>query len=478
MSIKLHELSGQTLQDSTGRTIKPSDTVLEVDHFSEACGEQLAQSPLNRRNNLTNHNLADAHYALFSDRVELAEKPSDPDAEKWWVEFFGTPRSRQIRASTQGRARLSETACWSIARELDTYLADLKQRREQEEAEQEQQEEKPLPEPEESTDEGEAVPADGPGEPDPETVAEMAIRSHSIREAMDKVTEKIAEHSSISAGIDDGKGLDPSLFEAMFDRVHRSERLREILDLAGSMMAFRAGKKKEREEGHDMVAGVTNSSDLSRLLPSELACLADPYLELDMLKRLTEEQTLALDKYTEVPSGQGPMVVICDGSGSMDGQPICQAKAFCLTMARIAQEQKRWICFVEFATRGQIREAVFKPEEWLQPASANSLLDWLDHFYSGGGTDFNVLRHVADSWTRLGCPVGKTDVFFITDCQARFEDRLVNYFNDWKKDNDVKCYGLAINSDVGQMPLVCDKYWPTHSMGLESSVVREILSET
>jgi len=261
--------------------------------------------------------------------------------------------------------------------------------------------------------------------------------------------------------------------------MRKSKTLRKILEISGAMMAFRGAVKKKKIEGFDSVDGVMQSGDITRLLPSELMQLAGPKaLATNMLRRLVENQTLALRKHSHEKTGRGPIVVLIDGSGSMEGswrrpgaRPIDEAKALALTMARIALEQKRWCCLIEFGRRYEWKELVLQPDKW----DAKGLTDWLEHFF-GGGTDFDCLLDVAKSWDRWKCPKGKVDFIFATDCQANLDDHVVKKFNEFRKEREVKSYGLAINADTGDLNLVCDHAVTTSSMGLESHAIREILS--
>jgi uncharacterized protein with von Willebrand factor type A (vWA) domain len=260
------------------------------------------------------------------------------------------------------------------------------------------------------------------------------------------------------------------------ERFKRSRTLQKIMDLAGANFAYRLGVKRKQEQGMDQISGVTQVGDLTRLLPSESMMLAaGPPLSTNMLRRLVENQTLALHKTKMTPVGRGPIVVVIDGSGSMSNgrgiQPIHQAKALALTMARVAKQQRRWIALVEFGNDDEWKELVMAPDAWNLP----NLLDWLEHFFSGG-TDFGVLNRVAESWPRWKCPKGQTDIIFVTDTNATLGEWIVKPFNQFKAEQNVRCYGLAINSHTGDLPLVCDRAWTTQSMGLESQPVKQLLA--
>jgi uncharacterized protein with von Willebrand factor type A (vWA) domain len=291
------------------------------------------------------------------------------------------------------------------------------------------------------------------------------------------VDEAIMLVDSITYGLTGSAAtnVDKELFQQAFDRVRKSRTLREILKLAGAMTKFRGAKRKKRVDGPEIVSGVEFNGELSRLTQTEIMNLADPDRELDLMRRIVERQALCYEKYSEEKTGNGPMIIVIDESGSMAGDPICQAKAFALTMARVAAKDKRWVQFVSFSGTGRIREELFKPEDWSSKDGNARLLDYMESFLRGG-TDFDVLHHVVNSWHRMKAPKGKTDIYIVTDCECHLNSYLVETFNDWRSKNDVKSYGLAIQSGVGNLPLICDQAWPTQSMGLDSSVVKEIIA--
>ena len=402
---------------------------------------------------------ADAFYGLFTEDVWSEENPANEDAINWWEEFFKTQEAKDIRCSTILNPAIAECCGYDIARQLDTYLVQLEEQREEQKRREEQ------------------------GEPAPErdengmSQEERNRMRQSVKEAARKAEENADDAGGIMAGMSQGfdAPLDSQRFRDMFRRISRSRMLRNILNMAGGMWEHRLGKKMIKQVGYDTVEGITQSGDWSKICESELAAFADADMEDQLLRRVSDEEALSLERYSEEPSGKGPMVVLVDESGSMGGTPICQAKAFALTMARIAQREKRWVCFASFTHgRESFKWVVFKPEEWGTPEADKRLLNWLEMFMSGG-TDFEALRYVTEEWDKMAPPEGKADMFFITDMNAHLGDDLVRHMNKWRKANDVRCFGLAIRSGTGDMPKVCDESWSIDSMGLEEQAISDII---
>ncbi len=414
---------------------------LEVDHFSIATGELLFQEHSEKQ--LSAETLTDSFHSLYAHEVAL-HPAADFKAEAWWREFFASGQAGKLRHKTVGKQMLAEAAAWEIARKLTEYI----------------------------------ILADETTGQDGESFASISGRIRSVKDACGEATKEAddAEQIGCSLGAGMGQQITMDEFKELSERMRRSKTLRTILDLAGAMMQFRSATKKKHVDGFDHVSGVMQSGDITRLLPTEIMQLAGgPTLSMNMLRRMVENQTLALKKHSIEKAGKGPIVVLIDGSGSMDTirtpRAIDEAKALALCMARIALEQKRWIFLVEFGDYDEWKELILTPDAW----DAKALVDWLEHFHDGG-TDFRCLTRLTRSWARWGCPQGKTDIVIATDCGASLDEEIVKPFNEFKKKFDVRMYGLAINSCTGDLPLVCDKAVTTSSMGLDSQPIREILS--
>jgi len=432
------DISGQMIDDR-GDHHDASPYNLEVDKFATGVGELMFQS----NNKLPAPLLADCFHACFGGEVVL-HPAADPVSAAWWRDFFTTGRASSMRSTTENNQALAETAAWKLAEELHQYRSHTSELDMQN-----------------------------------ESVRSMAQRMKSIKRGVQAAEEDVTEMSALGQGLSPGTGSTFSRDEMMkvHQRLSRSMKLKEILAIAGGMMACRRAKKKIKAEGFDHVDGITTSGDLSRMLPSELMLLGDELTELNLLRRLAEEQTLALRKHSYEPASRGPIVVAIDESSSMEdsqcggASPIVEAKAFALTMARIAQEDNRFIVLMGWSSGGKENTLVMPPDKW----DPMALLAWLDHFYYGG-TNFDFLLSIEAKWAEWKCPAGKTDVFVVTDTQANIMGYTVKAFNQFKQRERVKCYGLAIGADTGELDLICDQAWITQSMGLESKAVQEILT--
>ena len=118
--------------------------------------------------------------------------------------------------------------------------------------------------------------------------------------------------------------------------------------------------------GKSEVTGVNFGDDLTSLLPSEMALLADPATEDLFYAKLAHKELLQLDyrrdqvvEHTNLRSvpvteqvvvPRGPVIVCVDTSGSMLGDPEQVAKAMTLALARRVVTDRRNLSVIAFST--------------------------------------------------------------------------------------------------------------------------------
>lgn len=296
-------------------------------------------------------------------------------------------------------------------------------------------------------------------------------------QSLNEATEEIGElrDAQMAAGIGCGgeSKLTPAEMKNAFKRVKDSEMLKRICQLAGRYRRFaQAQQRKKVMHGRDDVVGVELAGDLGRILPQELLALGDPDLELEAMRKLVEGQMFCREFRGLEGQAKGPIVVVVDESGSMDGMPIYTAKAMSLALYWIARHQKRWCCLVGFSGTSTGNYLVIPPNS----PNAEAMFDWLEHFY-GGGTVCDVpLIELPSKWEALGCPKGKTDIICITDCGLSVPEETEKSFKAWKEREQVKLITIALGCDAGDMGLVSDKTHSVQSLGLEEDAVAEALS--
>lgn len=271
-----------------------------------------------------------------------------------------------------------------------------------------------------------------------------------------------------------GSGKIPSaVLAGMFQRVRGSERLKRICELAGRYRRFaQAQQRKKVLHGRDDAVGVVLDGDLGRLLPHEMAMIDDPDLELDLLRRLVERQCMCREYRGIESKAKGPIVVVVDESGSMNGEPIATAKAMALALAWVARHQKRWCALVGFSGGTEGTFCVIPPGKD-NPAE---LMTWLEHFYGGGTTCDVPLAVLPCRWEELGCPKGKTDIVILTDAQVNVPDEIRQSFIAFKQRENVKLISLVIGDEPGDLAAVSDRVHRVKSLALEEDGVADAMT--
>jgi Mg-chelatase subunit ChlD len=189
-------------------------------------------------------------------------------------------------------------------------------------------------------------------------------------EALRDATEGL-EHVSFlggqlpGTGTADGVARGHAAVRSLAARLKGDERLRRIAALAGRFKRIAAAKRRQRvRHGADEVTDVEQGADLGRALPVELAKLTQRLLRLDFLRALLERRSFQYRLEGTASLGKGPLVVLLDKSGSMDGPRDVWATAVALALLDQAQRERRTFALLGFDARVKF-EAVVKPAEAL-----------------------------------------------------------------------------------------------------------------
>lgn len=232
---------------------------------------------------------------------------------------------------------------------------------------------------------------------------------------------------------------------AIAQHVQQSQRLKQIAAITGRLTRI-ALKVQETKIDHppDEVTNITFGSDLARLLPSELALLAEPALEEMFFERLIENKLMQYELVGHEKQGQGPIIVAIDESGSMGGQPDTWAKAVMLAFMAIARLQDRDIAFIHFSNYQQIRVDRF-------PKGRGPYIDVMfavDHFF-GGGTVFEPWMREAMQLVQESA-FTKADVIVISDGMPNSVDQAVwAEWQTYRQQREMRAYGVLIGTEQG-----------------------------
>ena len=426
-------------------------TALEVDAWGLRRGRDLlAESERLRQACTDAFAAADFFAAGFEPDPRLTAGCVDPRRHQFLRQLLDTPEYHALHAAT----RLDDTAAAIAAGHFAEQFAKL-QKEDAKEA---------------ST--GGSAPEVGGGDLAGEMAALRAV-GKAVTEARKEVDELRDAASAMGLGAGEPGGTDPRAVAAIYKRVRNDPGLRRISELAGRFRRVAASKQRQKvTHGLDDVVGVEPGGDVGRLLPSELARLAVPELELDTLRRIVERQALCREHHAVGPVGKGPILCVVDESGSMEGSKAHTAKALALALAWVARQQRRWAGLIAYSGGSGERLLALPPGRWDETA----LCDWLSAFI-GGGSDLDVPVHeLPRMYTEIGAPPGDTDLVMITDARCRIPAELQKWFCNWRASARVRAVALVIGNPPGDLAGVCDEVHRVNAIDPAGDAVGRVLS--
>ena len=427
-----------------------SPTALSVDAWGLRRGRDLiAESERLRRAGTDEYAAADFLTAAFDPDPTLLPACTDPLRHRFLAQLLETPEYHALHADT----RLDDTAAGIAAAHFAEQFANLKK--------------------EDGTEStgGSAPPVGGTGDLAGEMAALRAV-GKAVAEAGKEVTD--LKEAAAALGMGPGEpGATTRAIAALFKMVRNDPALRKICELAGRFRRVAQSKQRQKvSHGLDDVVGVEPGGDVGRLLPSELVRLAVPELELDTLRRIVERQALCREHHSVEPVGKGPILVVTDESGSMEGRKAHTAKALALALAWLARRQRRWCGLVAYSGGSGERLLALPPGRWNESA----LCGWLSAFI-GGGSDLDVpIAELPRMYKELGAPPGITDLVMVTDARCRIPAELQSRFSEWRRAARVRVVTLVIGNPPGDLARVSDECHAVNALDPDADAVGRVLA--
>ena len=442
---------------------------------------------------------ADFNAAAFESKCELNENCTDGRRWMYMRELLETPAYKSLRKSTVMRSCAAELAATHFVRGFHSYVTIKGDEKPQltnnpmppGEGNSDQDEDSPEPEmvdPIPGSDSGQDEDSPGPDgdfpvpgsdELDIDAIDEAG---KAIQEAEKEIEEHEESANALGYGKSSGAGSTVSLDKlAEYHKyIKGSKDLRRIIELAGRFRRLAmANQRKKTKKGREEVTGIRLDGEISQLMSSEILRLADPHMEMDLIRKLVSKTALCRDFSSNETVGKGPIVVAIDESGSMRGDPSFKAKALALAFAWVAQHQKRWCSMVAFSGEGQQRTITLPPKGWKAP----ELFNWMESVF-GGYTHIPLLE-MDDIYKVAGAPKGKTDLVILTDAICKFDHYVIEGFNDWKSRADARVYSIVIDESYSDdysdqnscsMEQVSDEVFHMDSLDVDKPAISRLLS--
>ena len=429
-----------------------SPTALEVDAWGLRRGRDLiAESERLRKAGTDEYAAADFFAAGFEPEPKLTAACVDPRRHQFLAQLLDTPEYRALHADT----RLDDTAAAIAAGHFAEQFAKLQKENAKDAT-------------------GGAAPTgiEGEGSLEREMTA-LRVAGKAVAEASKAVTELREASAALGLGPGEPGGNDPRAIAELYKRVRNDPGLRRISELAGRFRRVAQSKQRQKVmHGLDDVVGIEPGGDIGRLLPSELVRLAVPELELDTLRRIVERHAICREHRAVEPIGKGPILVVTDESGSMEGAKVHTAKALALTLAWVARRQRRWCGLVAYSGRSGERLLALPPGRWDESA----LCDWLSAFI-GQGSDLDLpIEELPRMYKEIGAPAGVTDVVMVTDARARIPADLRDRFIAWKRVAKARVLTLVIDNPPGHLAAVSEEVHSVRSLAPAADAVGRVLS--
>lgn len=228
--------------------------------------------------------------------------------------------------------------------------------------------------------------------------------------------------------------------------------LRKMAELFGRMdRELRFKRSKRVVGGEDEIVDVTFGDNLRRVVPSELALLADEDWEDDFLARYAGGELLQFSTVGEENAGRGPILIVLDGSGSMAGERNIWSRATAMCLLHIARLEKRDFGLIEFSSGGQLAEWMFPAKV---PMSGEAVLDMASHMFGGGTTPVIGVARAAQVMKEAE-PFRKADVVLIGDGEASFgpEDE---HLRAQLSELGVRLFGIGIGGSFNYLESYCE----------------------
>ena len=427
-----------TSTEETTASVHP--TALDLDDWGLRRGQEvLAESDRLRQTGLDEYAIADFHGAAFEPEPILREGCVDARRHDFLAQLMQTPDYHALHQSTMLDAAASAIAAAAFAEQFGTLKEEERK---------------------------------GGGGHDREMATLRAVGR-----AVSVAAEEVEACKDACAALGMGPGSpgsnDPKVIAALFRRVRRSPVLRRICELAGRYRRVAQSRQRRKtRHGVDDVVGVVLDGDVGRLLPHELARLADDDLCDDAMRRLVERQSMCREYRAVEPVARGPIIVCTDESGSMQGEKGHAAKALALALAWVARSQRRWVTLCAYSGDSGERLLALPPGGW----DRSALLDWLEPFIGGGSSIDVPIREMPRIYRDLKAPLGETDVVFMTDALCRLPEDLRRDFRSWKASVKARLITLVIGSCPGDLGAISDEVHLVGSLDVREPGVGRVLS--
>lgn len=330
------------------------------------------------------------------------------------------PLYGELRAVTLGDDFASAFGTLTLGRALQQAIqADPDLKRLADEANEESEEG--------AEDADQAGPADAAAVPRELSNEERRAVRRALRKAADEASKSIdgAREAFRSWGTEPGELTSVPMGQrmALAEQLMRDPNLRRMADLLGRFRIMAQGARAQRVQHRTgEIVGIRVSDDVGRMLPTETVLLADPLLRGEWLRRYAEGTLLTYDERGTARQGKGPVIALCDTSGSTRGDIAIWIKAVALALMGVARSEHRPFAAVIFSSADEVVEIGFDPTDskatYLERAIKLATTQFM------GGTDWEAPVQAALGIVKRDQRMRQADIVLLTDGDCAFPERF------------------------------------------------------
>ncbi len=276
----------------------------------------------------------------------------------------------------------------------------------------------------------------------------MPDLNNMIKNAIKKTLEKAETIREVEdmvygqrAGVGHTLNLDDDISTVL--KLVRNTDIRNILALLTKILDIKAFAKRKRvryQRGE--IEGYFTGFDVERIVPTELA-----YPSIYLYAKISEGNILLYDKILYM--SLGPVYVLLDKSGSMDGNKILWAKATALALFMKSRIERRpyYIRFFDSEPYDLV-----KVKSSAKPSDVMKLIEYIAMVRNGGGTDISkAIITACNDILRNEIVKDVSDIIIITDGEDRIAKSLVRKSLQHSKARLISVMVMGENDDLKQI---------------------------
>lgn len=286
-----------------------------------------------------------------------------------------------------------------------------------------------------------------------------------LKEAIEPFTRELGRLWDMSKGNWQRVNLD--ILKRYAELLQRDKSLKELAEMLGRMrqaekefeeelfanIKLKPEWKVEHASKADLI-GIHESDDLSSLLPSETALLADETMQSVFFKKFAEKKLQTFEyqakmlsfreeefqdkRQKEKEEAKGPFIICVDTSGSMHGTPETVAKTLCFAILKIAIRDNRKCYLISFSSGIETLNLTDLKD------SLDKIISFLSMSFHGGTDASPAMREALRMLTTQD--YNKADVIMVSDFVMSAFDKTTQDQIKSAKDTKTKFHSLVIGN--------------------------------